>query len=67
MGETIVCRAKEGMTMLGIGKDAFYELVQVGRIRAARLKDKRGKPYGNRLYSRRDVLKLAQELARELG
>jgi len=63
--ETTVVRRKDILAHLGITVDRFYELVGHGHITAHRLKDKRGRPRGQPIYLREDVLKFEQTLKGE--
>lgn len=63
--ETTVVRRKDILAHLGITIPRFYELVGHGHIPAHRLKDKRGRPCGQPLYLREDVLKFERTLKGE--
>jgi len=60
--ETIVVRRKDIMDHLGISRRKFYDLIKCGHIRQNWMNKIKGKPTGNPVYLREDVLKVEELL-----
>ena len=60
--ETVVVRRKDILDHLGISKRKFYDLIRDGHIRQNWMNKIKGRPCGNPVYLREDVLKVEQLL-----
>lgn len=60
--DTVLVRRKDVMAFLGISRDQFRAMVESGSITPRWLRfDRRGRPQGRPMYSRKEVLRMAHD------
>ena len=60
--DTVLVRRKDVMAFLGISRDQFRAMVESGSITPRWLRfDRKGRPQGRPMYSRKEVLGMAHD------
>ena len=63
--DCLLVRRKDVMAFLGISADQFRAMVECGTVTPKFLQhDKRGRPTGRPMYSRAEVLEIANKIAK---